>query len=57
LQSWTLDCQPSTISVITSSGLGSSLYRLGGDPTENTISQQYFHCWALSQKCVYQAFA
>jgi hypothetical protein len=27
--------------------LGSLLYSSGADPTENTVSHQYFYCWAL----------
>jgi hypothetical protein len=29
--------------------MGSSIYSLGADPTENTVSQQYFHCLALTR--------
>jgi hypothetical protein len=35
-------------STISPSHLGSSLYSLGADATENSVSQHYFHCLALA---------
>jgi hypothetical protein len=34
-----------TLSITISGGLGSSLYRLGADPTENTVSLQFRYCY------------
>jgi hypothetical protein len=48
-----------TPSIIISAGLGSSLYSLGADPTENTvnivIAQRYFYCY-FRIRCSWNVF-